>query len=473
MADTFQIGANGYPEPIDAPEPPEYAMQAPYPDSLWRINAIYNNGYPFNMLMPDVPRMLAPPVGQRPYVCLYRFNTPQDGFGGHGMFVLTPTKCTITEELNGKYEISMEHPIDPEGRWQYIRENAIIKAMGQLFTIRVVNQQWKGSSGKITAKGDHIFYQCGDGIIHRGSTGITGTTVASVCQQAMALTDNKDREGLLRYTFYGISNMVLQQAYMISMVDFLGKDKSMVEFLMGNKGIIEACGGELSRDNFDYSIYARKQGTYDNAFDIRVGKNMSGIKRTIDTTTQCTYLDAYNNYGDGISYDIPVSKMLANGIPHHIVREKTYSYTINRPITEQGKRNNAWIMLKMDAKRDFDAMSAPLIAYEIDLHEVKNNPDYSEVVDNGGYKVGNGGKLFDEHIGTVDIRVTKTTTNAITGEVEQVTFGNVRGFVTQPESQMVIDVDPEIVDIWFQVTDSEGALCFDREGAMIIEYEGV
>lgn len=457
--------------------PYDNGYSKPFANWLWMIDE-NNDGYPYTNLMLDVeyyepspPVPPADPVKQRPYVCLYRYDTPQDGFDGHGMFVLTPTKCTITEELNGKYEFSMEHPIDPEGRWQYIRENAIIKAMGQLFTIRVVNQQWKGSSGKVVAKGDHIFYQCGDGNIHRGSTGITGTTVASVCQQAMALTDNKDTEGLLRYTFHGISNMVLTQEYIIRLVDFLDKDKSMVEFLMGSKGVIEACEGELYRDNFDYSIYARKQGTYDNAFDIHIGKNMSGIKRTIDTTSMCTFLDAYNNYDDGISYWISVDKMLANGIPHHIVKEKEYSYTLNRPLYNE--RNAAWIMLKMDAKRDFNAMSAPLIAYEIDMHEVKNNPDYSEVVDLGGYTVGNGGILYDEHFGTVDIRVTKSTINAITGEVEQVTFGNVRSFIAQPDKQAIIDVEPEIADIWFAVQDSEGATCYDSEAALIIEHEGV
>ena len=293
-------------------------------------------------------------------------------------------------------------------------------------------------------------------------------------RQAVALTDNKDREGLLRYHFTGISNLNVTQEYVVAMVDYLDKDKTMVEFLMGNKGIIEACDGELSRDNFDYSIYSRKQGTFDNAFDIRIGKNLTGIKRTIDITTQCTYLDAYNNYSDGISYDVPVSKMQTYGIPHHFVREKQYSYNLDRPFyNEEDKRNCAWIMLKMDAKRDFDSMSAPLIAYEIDMKEVKNNPDYSEVVDLGGFTVGNGGFIYDEYLGTVDIRVTKSTINAITGEVEQVTFGSVRSFIAQPDKQAIIDVEPEIVDIWFQVRDAEGALCFDSSGARIIEVEGV
>lgn len=48
MADAFIIGENGYPVPIEAPEQPEYTMQAPYPDSVWRTEG----GYPFNCLMP-------------------------------------------------------------------------------------------------------------------------------------------------------------------------------------------------------------------------------------------------------------------------------------------------------------------------------------------------------------------------------------------------------------------------------------
>ena len=53
MSDTFVIGDNGYPVPIGAPEPAEYAMAAPYPDSVWRIDPRYNDGYPFNRLMPS------------------------------------------------------------------------------------------------------------------------------------------------------------------------------------------------------------------------------------------------------------------------------------------------------------------------------------------------------------------------------------------------------------------------------------
>lgn len=54
MPNTWEIGDSGYPEPIDAPDIIEPAMAAPYPAQLWRINPIYNNGYPFNALMAGI-----------------------------------------------------------------------------------------------------------------------------------------------------------------------------------------------------------------------------------------------------------------------------------------------------------------------------------------------------------------------------------------------------------------------------------
>lgn len=58
----FEIGDSGYPEPINAPEPAEYAMQAPYPDSVFHIDPAYNYGYPFTALMPDIEYVPPPPA---------------------------------------------------------------------------------------------------------------------------------------------------------------------------------------------------------------------------------------------------------------------------------------------------------------------------------------------------------------------------------------------------------------------------
>jgi hypothetical protein len=59
----FEIGENGYPVPIGAPDIVEPAMTAPYPAQLWRIDPEWNHGYPFNALLPEIPHLSPPPPG--------------------------------------------------------------------------------------------------------------------------------------------------------------------------------------------------------------------------------------------------------------------------------------------------------------------------------------------------------------------------------------------------------------------------
>lgn len=479
---------NGYPYNVLPEEvPTTKAMVQPYPDSWWRIQAGYNNGYPFNMLMPDIPTVdLAPPVKQRPYICLYRYDTPQNGFDNHGMFVLTPTKCTITEELNGKYEISLEHPIDPEGRWQYIRENAIVKAMGQLFTIRVVNQQWKGSSGKITAKGDHIWYQLGDRWLAKTSgetEGISSIWVSTLVSKAREKLVGAYFEGDTHYSFtpYIQNGLYVPQGIGEGRWEFLTEGMTPIEFFLGSQGVVAACEGEFHRDNFNFYINKRKHGSSDNAFDIRIGKNLTAIKRTIDTSSLVTYVEGYTNYdkegtqpyGGTFAISWTDSLLADYGIPHHIYREKEFSYNFPINWVYGDGETKVKKLLAADVKEWFRQNNQPLIAYEIDMRDVKNNPEYQELVNVDSYKVGDMGYIHDPHIGDIQIEITKSVTNAITGEVEQVVFGNVRDFVGQPPSQLVIDPETVVVEVYFQVMDSSGAFCYDRNGDMIVEYEGV
>ena len=62
----FEIGENGYPVPIAAPDIIEPAMTAPYPAQLWRIDPDWNGGYPFNLLQPDIEYTPPPPEPTNP-----------------------------------------------------------------------------------------------------------------------------------------------------------------------------------------------------------------------------------------------------------------------------------------------------------------------------------------------------------------------------------------------------------------------
>jgi len=49
-------------------------------------------------------------------------------FSGNGKAVLTPTVCTVSEVAGGGYELHMEHPFDPEGRYLLLEDEEIIVA---------------------------------------------------------------------------------------------------------------------------------------------------------------------------------------------------------------------------------------------------------------------------------------------------------------------------------------------------------
>ena len=46
----------------------------------------------------------------------------------NGDTVLAPVECEVSAELNGTWELTMEHPLDEEERWKLIQEGAVLSA---------------------------------------------------------------------------------------------------------------------------------------------------------------------------------------------------------------------------------------------------------------------------------------------------------------------------------------------------------
>lgn len=56
------------------------------------------------------------------------YDTTNTNFTGNGNAVLMPTKCTVKNIAAGQYDLTMDHPIDPGGKWAHLQPEAIIKA---------------------------------------------------------------------------------------------------------------------------------------------------------------------------------------------------------------------------------------------------------------------------------------------------------------------------------------------------------
>ncbi len=102
-------------------------------------------------------------------ICIYE-STCTD-FSSNGLGVLAPISCSVTETLNGEYELTMEHPLDSSGKWQRIVEGRILRApVPAAITPRIdqVNQQYQDSSYDvqiytITTKSGNLRLRSGTG----------------------------------------------------------------------------------------------------------------------------------------------------------------------------------------------------------------------------------------------------------------------------------------------------------------------
>ena len=59
-------------------------------------------------------------------ICVYAPDSTD--FSGNGLGPVSPLSCTVTETLNGEWELTLEHPLDETGKWRRLVEGCILRA---------------------------------------------------------------------------------------------------------------------------------------------------------------------------------------------------------------------------------------------------------------------------------------------------------------------------------------------------------
>ena len=416
----------------------------------WYID---KNGYPHGDDMPYAParKPIVSAVPQRAYIIIYDKNTSQDGFNNNGLAVLEPISCTVTENFNASWTVTLEHPIDRDQKWKYIQEFNILKVLEQLFVIKKVEHSWSGNSGKVVAYAEHIFYHLNDRWIFKGAD-IYAESGYWLIRSILEHSDTKYQLGHTLYDFNFYSDITSEN------IDFdmpsiayykwnpLSNGMTPVEMLLGNDGFTANFGGDLYRDNFYFSINKKMEHALYDSFDIYVGLNLRGIRRTVDTSSLCTHFTASDKFGSAVS----VSWSVHGGVPHHIVRSQEFSFGEN--YTESNMD-----LIGYEAKKYFGQHMEPQIDITVDLEDVKYNPEYSEFVNNPRYKVGDRGRIYDERLGiSQDAFISNTVKDGITGKNLEITFSSTSGFTNMGDYDISVEetpVTPEIPDIPEEIID--------------------
>lgn len=295
-------------------------------------------------------------------------------FDKNGDITLTPSSCTISAELNGAWELSLEHPIDQDGRWAYIEEECVLKVPSfltddQLFRVKTVD---KSDSG-ISVKAEPIFMDSMNDcfLVDVRPTNKTG-------QQALDLMTSPNSK------YSGTSNITkTATAYY--------EYKNLIESINGEdeNSFINRWGGEILFDNFNITINT-KIGS-DNGLELLYGKNIpeNGFKESVDTSGVITriYPKAYNGYTmSGNGY---VDSDLINNYPNVKIGTITFEdVKMAEDASEDDEENGVIICdnqtelnaaLTQKCEAEFNAgLDKPTVNIEADLVLLKNTNQYKD-----------------------------------------------------------------------------------------------
>lgn len=200
----------------------------------------------------------------------------------NGDMTLFPREAYVHPVLNGAWEAYLEHPIDTEGRWEYLTEDAVVKMPSfngkQLFRIKNV----KKSDSGIECDMDPIFFDAaGDCFLEDvRPTGKTG-------QEALDIMTASNKK------YKGKSDITTgSTAYY--------EYKNLLEAISGDddNSFLNRWGGEVLYDNYTVTVNERVGGDY--GVSLLYGKNiqLDGFTQQIDTTNIITriYPKAYDGY---------------------------------------------------------------------------------------------------------------------------------------------------------------------------------
>ena len=180
----------------------------------------------------------------------------------NGDLTLTPVACSLEAVLNGEWELTLEHLIDDEGRWKYIKTDNVISCptfVGerQLFRIYETDKTMES----ITAYARPIFFDCRNTLLLDVRPG--GKNGQNALNAILAGTK-----------FTGKSNITIHNtAYYIRM--------NILSALMGDdeNSFLNRWGGECLFDNHTVIVNDRAGGDY--GVRVEFGRNMEAIEENI------------------------------------------------------------------------------------------------------------------------------------------------------------------------------------------------
>lgn len=208
------------------------------------------------------------------------YNPENTDFEKNGNMTLFPTSATVNAKISGAWEVTLEHPLDDEGRWKYIVDNAVVKMPSfngeQLF--RITHKE--KSESEITADLQPIFMDSKDDcfLMDVRPTNKNG-------QQALDIMTAPNKKYSAKSNIADINTAYYEK---MNLIEALNSDNE--------NSFLNVWGGEIVYDNF--TVVIDKKAGSDRGVEILYGKNVAenGMSEEVDMRNVVTRIipQAYN-----------------------------------------------------------------------------------------------------------------------------------------------------------------------------------
>ena len=400
------------PHSDDAPVYPE-DIEPPWPDGVWRIEECYNNGFPFNRLMPNIPYINFYPELRENVIRVYDKDEPQSGFVSNGLAILHPSSC-VSIHNDDRWDITLTHPVDEWGKWRNLLVVNVLKVDGQLFRIKKQKPYIDSNGMYIEVEAKHITTDLADESCFDFE--FSGGTPAQFVTEARShLYPSTGYSPPYQFNISAPGDTVLP-ADKFAPASFLA-------LLVGlDNSLLNRIGGELYRDNFDLTISKRMAYARDDAFNIRYSLDMTEITQEVDYSDFCTLLYCYDNWGN--MWSASYAGTVHWAVHHQIVKIAKFNYAEGDGSLER---------LMADGQNLADRYLVPKVTYKLKIAALKNDPKYKDFLELQNYRYGDSGTIYCPELDiSTKQRIVEIEKNELTGEIIGMTLGNMVSSVVRP-----------------------------------------
>lgn len=352
----------------------------------------------------------------------------------NGNMTLFPEEATIHVVLNGEWTATIEHPIDQEGRWKYIVDNAVVKMPSfnseQLFRIQNKEKSDLGVSAELTP----IFLDAKEDcfLVDVRPTEKNG-------QEALDLMTAENKKYSAKSDIKTISTAYYQTKNLIEAIN--GDDEN---------SFVNRWGGEIIYDNYNAIINKRIGGDY--GVQVLYGKNIvkDGFSETVDMSDVVTRIvpKAYNGYmleGNEPWIDSPLIEKYPT--VHYGVM--TFEDVKMRTDASEDDEENGIIIcdtqeelekaLKKKCEEQFEAgVDKPKITIKVDMELLQNTELYDDVIELEKVLLGDTVHCNHSKLRIIsDARAIELEWDAIKNKIKSVTLGDFQyNFLSNASSVM-------------------------------------